>query len=257
MNEPMRLLISQIIFFYNSSIRINDLHFYVIDPDRQLQQSNSIGFGYSDVNTNYSIIRRLYDEGKSDRKIFAIGQNGIDDTPLYLGGIPKEILSTFNSKIVIKVDERHNKWGFTLKRFSFDGKEFYNNKDYAYLATNNDRVFAPAEFITYINNKIFAPYYSNRSCTFYSEYGSSYINCNCDALDYFPNMTIYIDIFILDKENSFVTVGLGNICLFLFQQNNHNRNQWLFGFFFTRTTSLLLIQIERKLFSIQMTQLSI
>ena len=73
-------------------------------------------------------------------------------------------------------------------------------------------MFAPAKFITYLNQKIFSPYYSNRSCTFYSEYGSAYINCNYDAIDYFPNMTLYIDdyIFILDKKNSFAKV-IGDI----------------------------------------------
>lgn len=193
----------------------------MIEPDRQLQQSNSIGFGYTDINTNYSTIRRLYDEGKIDKKMFAIGKNVIDETPLYIGGIPKEIISSCSSKIVLKVDEMHNKWGFKLKRIAFDGKEEYNNTEYAYLGSNNDRVFAPAKFITYLNKNIFSPYYSNRSCTFYSEYGSAYINCNCDAIDYFPNMTLYIDnyIFILDKQNSFVKV-IGDICLFLFQQNS-------------------------------------
>ena len=219
--------------FYNTKISLNDFRFYVVESNRNILQSNSIGFGYADVDKEYSIIRRLYDEGKISRKIFAIGENQ-NLTPLYIGGIPSEVIQNYKNKILLKVDERHNKWGIKLKKINFGNIGEYNNTHYAYLGTENDRVFAPSEFISFLNKEIFAAYYRNSSCTFYDEYGSAYINCNCDAINDFPNMSLYIDdyVFVLDKNRSFIDIGRDNLCLFLIQQNNYDKYQWLFGFFF-------------------------
>lgn len=220
-----------------SNQTIEDFSIYLVYPEGRYLKSSAFGLGYKNIEPEFSVLYHLYQKGLIDKLAFGIGMSKINEfgVDLYLGGFPKSLIKGTNY-ISLKVDDRFGKWGIELREIFFgnETKDKFVNTFHAYLASDEDRVFAPSEFMHYINRNIFKEYYINRSCTFYEDRGSHYINCKCNTIHNFPPLKLVIGEYIINLswEHSFIDLHRQNICLFLIQTNFENTEEWKFGLFF-------------------------
>lgn len=220
-----------------SNQTIEDYYMYLVYPNGKYLRGSSFGLGYKNIEPEFSFLSHLYQKGLIDKLAFGIGMSkrnefGVD---LYLGGFPNSLIDGTNY-ISLNVDERFGKWGIELKEIFFEGnsKDKFINTFHAFLASDEDRVFGPSEFMHYINRNVFKEYYTNGSCTFYKERGSHFINCNCNSIHNFPplKMAVGEHIITLSWEDSFIDLKTGSICLFLIQTNFENTEEWKIGLYF-------------------------
>lgn len=197
-----------------------------------------IGLAYKFDDPSFSFIHRLKKNGYIDQLAFTLDSNNYDFKAgyIYYGGTPKSLIKKKYSTS-LQVDESHKTWGFNLKSIKIGDYPMYLNSHYSYFTTDNDRLFVPESVMAYFNNTVFKNYYLNGTCKYFNE-KEKFINCQCNQIKNFPNLTFEFgnDAKIsINSERSFKKLGSGNTCLFLAQYNYIDEEEkWLFGSFFFR-----------------------
>ena len=209
-------------------------YFFVTIPERNyIKNSGSIGLSYKV--SNISFIMQMF---RADLiKQLSFGFYHQDDINyISFGGMPKQLISN-KSKAVTSVDDRDIFWGIKFSEFYFGDNKFnYINNKYAFINVDNDRIFAPDNVMEHIVNTVFIEYINNNTCRFNQKQGREYINCHCEPMIYFPNMTFVIDgyLIVLTANELFLTIQSKSNCLFLIQKSYEEgyKNMWYFGNYF-------------------------
>ena len=201
--------------------------------------SSSIGLAATIDNKETSFIYQLYKKGIIEHLIFSLDTvtKRKSNSVIYFGGVPEESIRN-KYKTSIKVDSTNKKWGIKLNEIYFGNHQYtYNNKDFAFINIGNDRIFAPKKVVNHLSETIFKEYVQNKTCTVTIKNEKQFINCPCNVVDTFPNMTFVFDRyhFILEPQKLFIKVEAGMNCLFLIQNNYlpyEDINTWFIGNFF-------------------------
>ena len=201
--------------------------------------SSSIGLAATIENKDTSFIYQLYKKGFIEHLIFSLDTvtRRKKNSVIYFGGVPEESIRN-KYKTTIKIDSTNNKWGIRLNEIYFGNHQYkYNNKDFAFINIGNDRIFAPKRIVEHLSETIFKGYVQNATCVITIKGEKQFINCPCNVVETFPNMTFVFDRyhFILEPQKLFVKVEAGMNCLFLIQKNYlpyEDTNTWFIGNFF-------------------------
>ena len=207
--------------------------------DGQLLSIDSFGFGLSFVDTNYSLINRLYDIKLIELKVFGFLFENSFYGKMFFGGIPKNELIDYTHHISCHSSFKYNNWNCKMNKISIQNKHYLFTGDdgYFYFDTSQFGITAPSKFIDYLKKEIFGKYFEHKICTqLNSLVGSKTIKIDCLAagIHDFPDFKFLIEntIFRLTKQDLFECSN--DKCVFQINQSIVGKDKWVFGTSFLR-----------------------
>lgn len=207
--------------------------------DGQLLSVDSIGFGLSFVDTNYSIIYRLYEHKIIEHKIFGFLFENSFTGKMFFGGVPKNELVNFDHHVSCNSSFKYNNWNCKMNKISIQNKHylFHGDDGYFYFDTSQFGVTAPSKFIDYLKKEIFRKYFEQKICTqLNSLVGGKTIKIDClsEGINDFPDFKFLIEntIFRLTKQDLFECFS--DKCVFQVNQSIVGKDKWVFGTSFLR-----------------------
>jgi hypothetical protein len=198
-----------------------------------LYNYDSISFAYSFQNESFSVLHQLYKNKIIPHKSFAIQ---LDDPftssgIMYIGGIPKQLLSNYSYSSQCFVNKTINQWSCELTSIELNG-EVYNNVIYPSFQTNTIRILSPKGFMDYVEKVYFRDLIKDSKCLKVERYEVDEIQCSCEDIP--ENFTMHFEIngniFTLNRTELFEKVR--STCTFMIQENYLDDKQWVFGSIF-------------------------
>lgn len=231
--------------FSDSKIVIENYEISIVNRDTLYDIPQLVlGLGYTSKNTDQSLLYLMHKAGEIDQMSFAFEKISRHDTEgRFIFGKTPEELTSGKHKAVVSVDDSAEGWGVKLERVYFNGNnKSYENHYYAYISSENDRIFAPEGVMEYFNKEMFSSFYDEDICWYYEGSEIKYINCLCSVTKSLGNLTFVIDKweFTLTPEEYFIKISNIDACLFLIQFNgiDPKHDKWLLGsYFFQRYTT--------------------
>lgn len=205
-------------------------------PYKDYTITGSLGLG-PDIDPDNSVIYHFYNKGFIPKKAFGFGKIK-DNVVMFFGGVPKKYKENL-FETNIKIITNNKGWGFKLNSIIFNNKEqtTFDNTYYAYIDVNNDRIFAPEEFMDFVEKNIFKEYIKKNICQLKGGDEISFYNCKCSKITDFPDMEIIFEgkyKIVWNFKKSFMQLNKSEECLFLIQRNyiDPKSDKWLFGSLF-------------------------
>ena len=220
-------LLANITFENSTNISLTEFPFYFIES-RAIRSFDSFPLGFSVHNKSFSIIDYLYQKKYIERLAFGLQYN--NDTQsgaIHFGGIPDEAITPYQQRC--KVIEGYSSWGCNLTQVIFDNKVF-QNVNYSFFQSNQEFLYAPKEFMNYINSTVFTPYIKNETCYIASiNEDIASFNCECESIKSFPSFHFIFGEIAFTLNSSQLFDFNTNECVFIVQLNEINNTEWIFG----------------------------
>lgn len=203
---------------------IEEFFFYYIH-DNKITKEGTLSFSIENDDEKLSILHQLSKKGYIEKKQFGI-ISGINEKmgTIYFGGIPKGILiNKYETKI--KVNDQFNLWGFTLNSIIIH-EQVYPMNVHIYFDISYREMQVPIEFMDFLNNEIFKPYFRNNSCSILK---TNVYECLCEHMTKFPSIVLVFEgkQFMFNYHTLFDFSG--QFCYFMMKVNQKNQNEWIIG----------------------------
>lgn len=194
-----------------------------------------IGFAPKFEDENFSVVHQLYNMKAIEKKEFGFvlkqrGFNSNSEGTIYFGGFPESLI--FNgTKATCKINPQYSSWGCKLSKIIFNDSKVYLNSFYSYFNANRREIFAPVDFLNFLEKDYLNKYIENGECEAIHFMEKYEIRCNLEASKHLmDNMK-----FIFDNRIAF-TLNLEELldcslssCTLLLQGNSNFQNVWVIG----------------------------
>lgn len=242
-----RNLIFENITIDNISIPL--IFYYINNPQLNNIVYNGISFAMNPRNQSFSLMHLLYKQNLIEHIIYAIELVDNGGGNFYIGGISDRAIKT---KRKGECNVKEKTWGCQLTEVFFSSdtsyeikSSFVNKKKYrAIFQAGYKNIYAPKEFIDFINDKVFGDYIKSGLC-FYTH--SSFFNCmsikcyNDTIIQLIPkyiNFAFDNNVYRVKMEELFHYYkedGLGLVVYFDIVENLENeKDLWIFGTVFLK-----------------------
>lgn len=194
-----------------------------------------IGFASKFEDENFSIVHQLYNMKAIKKKEFgfALNQRGHYSNPqgtIYYGGFP-ETLNFNSTKAKCNINPQYSSWGCKLSKIIFNGNKVYLNTFYSYFNTNRKEIFAPIDFINFLEKDFLNKYIENGQCKAVHYLEQYEIRCDLEASKHLiDNMKFIFDdrIQLNLTLKDLLDCSLYS-CTLLLQGNAKFHNDWVIG----------------------------
>lgn len=226
-----QLLKEEVILEGDNKTSINDFYFYYFDD--YFFSYDSLGLAYKSLEVKANLVYNLYEHKLINHLSFGIFCDKEENGFVYLGGFPNEVTNN-KEKVICKQNRNNEQWNCPLTKVKINGTKFeYNNEHILNFQTNGIGLLAPSKFMKLFNNSILNVYIQKNLCR--EEVRESYIECDCDIRNDFPNMIFYIHNTPYVFNNSVIFDRRGDRCILMLNENFKRPDNWQFDFSFFKT----------------------
>ena len=226
----VQLIFTKIYLEDKNYTKIDNIYLYHVSVFTELSEFDSFPLSFKTKNESFSPIELLYKTNQIDKRGFGLLYDiNEENGTLFIGSFPSELIVNqykFQYRISIPVNESYSTWGCTLKEVVFHNNSFKVEK-YAFFQANKEFIIVSRDFLKYLSNNFFKGYMKNGTCSFNSN--KEKIQCECDYINNFPNLTFNFDGHIIEIANKNLFRQSNNNCLFTLQSYCNN---WIFGISF-------------------------
>ena len=237
--------------FNSSNTIIHNFPFYQT-PDLCYLEFDSIPLAHYFKNESFSIVNRLYMDGKISHKSFGFIFQALNITEnreigyVFFGNVPNDIINSYPYKVEFYINDYKSKeWICQLISLQFhieNEDNIYENHYKSYFNLDSLTSKAPKHFMNYLRENVFNKLIDEQVCEYNVKWNGKDILCNCEQIKESHikmEMIISGTKFTFTGEEMFIKTDSEDKCVFFIELNYLNENDWVIaGHFLKKYISL-------------------
>ena len=225
--------------FYHGNLAITPFNFILYNG--VFEDYDTMTLCYKPLYHNHSLVNVFYDNGRIQRRTFAIVMTVEPEGLMFFGGMPSYIVSKYKYNHTCNITKHI--WGCALTKVKV-GNDMYVNNDYSYFQTSDKRILVPKKFMAFLKEKYFDNYIKNNTCVFRGVMKYNYYFCLYNYTEYFPSISFYFDNveILMNKDDLYFVVNTsqGDVYKhYLIEENVDDSNTWVFANAFFKRRPML------------------